>query len=56
MSPTDQNDKKQISRLASQVMEVTRDELLMRLRFLDGAFSRLTLTERYGLEGFAADG
>lgn len=49
-------EKKRILRLSAQVMELTRDELLMRLRFLDGAFSRLELKERFGLEGVAADG
>ena len=56
MDLKDREEKKKISCLAAQVMELTRDELLMGLRFLDGAFSKLVFTERFGLERIATDG
>lgn len=49
-------DEKKVAALARQVMDLARDELLIHLRFLDGAFSGVALTERFGLEGMAGNG
>ena len=49
-------EQKKIVALARKVMTLSRDDLLVHLRFLDRALDQLSLQERFGLEGIASDG
>lgn len=49
-------DGKKCSALASQVLSLARDALLVRLRFFDAALAQLKPVERKELGGFATDG
>lgn len=53
------NDKKRqekISRLAEEVLRLSRDSILMNMRFLDVALSRMEPTPKPGLKGMGTDG
>ena len=52
----DAAEQKKIVALARKVMTLSRDDLLVHLRFLDRALDQLSLQERFGLEGIASDG
>ena len=49
-------DGKKVSDLAARVMALARDNLLVQLRFFDGALAQLKLRERAGIRCLAADG
>ena len=42
--------------IAQQIWKLSRDKLLVNLRFLDMALSSLTFRSRYGMEGICCDG
>lgn len=48
--------KEKASRLAAQVLQLARDSILVHLRFLDVALSRLTPREKAGINAVAMDG
>ena len=50
-----EEETKQIAKLAAQAMALAKDNLLIHLRFLDRALAKLTIQERWGLEGLATD-
>ena len=49
-------EKEKISALAARVLTLTRDSMMVNLRFLDTALSRLKFAERPGLGFYATDG
>lgn len=51
-----EKDYETITSLAREVMRLSRDDILMHLRFFDRALSALRLEEKQGTEGFATDG
>ena len=51
-----EKDNETITSLAREVMRLSRDDILMHLRFFDRALSALRLEEKQGTEGFATDG
>ena len=48
--------QERIKGLASQVMQLARDSIVVNMRFLDAALSRLEAEARSGLGGAASDG
>lgn len=48
--------KEKAGKLAAQILQLSRDSILIHLRFLDVAMSRLRPVESPGLNGVAADG
>lgn len=53
---TQQDRQRRISELAAQILALSRDDILMQLRFLDVALSGLLPLERPGTEQFSCDG
>lgn len=51
---TDREEK--IYKIARQVLSLSRDNILVTMRFLDSALSQLTLVEAPGIDGMATDG
>lgn len=51
-----EKDNETITSLAREVMRLSRDDILMHLRFFDRALSVLRLEEKPGTESFATDG
>lgn len=51
-----EKDNETITSLAREVMRLSRDDILMHLRFFDRALSALRLEGKQGTEGFATDG
>ena len=49
-------DEKKITELAAKVMTLARDQLLVQLRFFDGALAQLKVVERKGIHCLATDG
>lgn len=49
-------DDKKITALAAQVMALARDQLLIQLRFFDGALAQMKAVERKGIHCLATDG
>ena len=56
---TQSDDKERLQKaeeIAQQIWKLSRDKLLVNLRFLDMALSSLTFRSRYGMEGICCDG
>lgn len=51
-----ENRTDKISRLSRQVMSLSRDNILVSLRFFDSALSRLVLKEEHGFQNVSVDG
>lgn len=56
MNINDLNEEQKKSKLAAKVLSLARDSIMINLRFLDTALSRLTLVEREGILPAAVDG
>lgn len=52
----DSKNKEKISQLAKEVLRLSRDRILMNMRFLDVALSRMEPASKPGLKGVATDG
>lgn len=49
-------EKKQIEKLAYELIELARDTIIVRFRFFDVALAKIKLVSKTGLGGFATDG
>ena len=57
MIPSGDKEKlKKAEEIAQQIWRLSRDKLLVNLRFLDVALSSLGFQTRYGFEGIGCDG
>lgn len=56
IQPKDREQRQKAEEIARQIWKLSRDKLLVNLRFLDRALAGLTFQVRYGLDGISCDG